>query len=424
MASIHIKNIGPLVDTGIVPLTRVMLLLGPQGSGKSTLMKILCYCRWIEKEITLNGDKQKYYNQYRRFYKTLCKFHRLSDDFFSQDSYIHYEGDTLRIIWKGTDTNVKCKRHSKQGNKGVIIPKLSFIPAERNLVSAIANIDKAYRGNPSEDMLFNYVLELGEARSQYGEEAQPLELSINRDLSYFSSSLGQDMIKMTRVGKVIQSYYASSGIQSAFPIDLISSYLFGSIGKPLNMTPVEMLRRFAYDNIELFLAEDWEKIMTQMRAYQYGSIQLYIEEPEQNLYPESQRDLLLSLLSRMLEAKERESSPSSLIMTTHSPYMLSVMNTQITLARAYQYLTDEVCDEPVKQRICDELQQFSGQVGHLSVAEYSAYFITPEGYLHNLIEDEEFPMVSGVRLDGVSDWVDDYTEQIYRIIYHDSNNEQ
>lgn len=51
MQAIEIKNIGPLVDTGRVPITQVMLLVGEQSTGKSTFMKILCFCSWIESRL-------------------------------------------------------------------------------------------------------------------------------------------------------------------------------------------------------------------------------------------------------------------------------------------------------------------------------------------------------------------------------------
>lgn len=49
MASIEIKHVGPLNETGKIDLKMVNLFIGKQSTGKSTLMKILCYCRWLEK---------------------------------------------------------------------------------------------------------------------------------------------------------------------------------------------------------------------------------------------------------------------------------------------------------------------------------------------------------------------------------------
>ena len=56
MPKVRIKNIGPIVDTGDIALSAVMLIVGKQSSGKSTFMKILCFCRWIEKRIMLDGE--------------------------------------------------------------------------------------------------------------------------------------------------------------------------------------------------------------------------------------------------------------------------------------------------------------------------------------------------------------------------------
>ena len=53
MASLHIKNFGPILDSTKIELTPLMMLIGRQSSGKSTFMKVLCFCRWIEKKIIL-----------------------------------------------------------------------------------------------------------------------------------------------------------------------------------------------------------------------------------------------------------------------------------------------------------------------------------------------------------------------------------
>ena len=55
MQTIEIRNIGPLVETGNVPVSQVMLLIGEQSTGKSTFMKILCFCCWLEKQVMIGG---------------------------------------------------------------------------------------------------------------------------------------------------------------------------------------------------------------------------------------------------------------------------------------------------------------------------------------------------------------------------------
>ena len=56
MATIHIKNVGPLKDTGKIALNSLMLVIGKQSYGKSTFMKVLCHCRWVEKTLMVDDD--------------------------------------------------------------------------------------------------------------------------------------------------------------------------------------------------------------------------------------------------------------------------------------------------------------------------------------------------------------------------------
>ena len=47
MPDIRIKNIGPIVDTGVIELTAIMLIVGKQSSGKSTFMKWFFYWFYV-----------------------------------------------------------------------------------------------------------------------------------------------------------------------------------------------------------------------------------------------------------------------------------------------------------------------------------------------------------------------------------------
>ena len=49
---ITIQNVGPIKDLTL-PLNRINVLIGPQSSGKSTIAKLLSFCSWLEKEMTI-----------------------------------------------------------------------------------------------------------------------------------------------------------------------------------------------------------------------------------------------------------------------------------------------------------------------------------------------------------------------------------
>ena len=62
---------------------------------------------------------------------------------------------------------------------------------------------------------------------------------------------------------------------------------------------------------------------TSYDRYVYYYTQLFVEEPEQNLFPSTQQRLMYWLLSLIQANKSRS---NSLVLTTHSPYILFALN--------------------------------------------------------------------------------------------------
>ena len=427
MATIQIQHIGALTDTGEVFVKRVTLILGPQGVGKSTLMKILCYCRWVEKVIMKDPKTLSQYRTEDYFIEELRTFYRFDKNFFNEQSHIIYKGDILEIDWSqqgGCSVTLYRKREKERLRH---TPKIAFLPAERNLISAVPNVDKSYRSNVR-DVLFNFIFEFDEAKQGYDAEHK-LPLSVAPHLSYYNQQ-GADLIWHEQQGISMEAFYAASGIQSAFPIDVFSAYLYKQVGERYTFSlheVVSLIKGFFPNKPTDYTGENLSQALEGVPLV-YSSMQLYIEEPEQNLFPASQRDLTLRLLQMMSTVKKKEtgagSKPhsSSLVFTTHSPYMLSVINTQLAVVRARMDLLDNsegLSGEEQEKRLAelDALQQkYKLDDIDLTSDEYAAYFVEEDGTLKNLI-DPGFPMVSGVDLDGVSDWVEDYTNEVYQIAY-------
>ena len=99
MATIRIKNLGPIKDTGLIGLTDVLLVIGRQSSGKSTFMKVLCYCRWIEKKVMTSFENTiQSYTHNKRFIRELKQFHRVDEMYFGDDTEIMYDGDVSQSL--------------------------------------------------------------------------------------------------------------------------------------------------------------------------------------------------------------------------------------------------------------------------------------------------------------------------------------
>lgn len=382
MASLHIKHFGPIEDSTKIECTPLMVLIGRQSSGKSTFMKVLCFCRWIEKRVMVSTDDIiNQYTHYGRFVKELKQFHRLNDDYFKDNSSIEYNGDTIVIEYHG-GKNPKISRKADFAQRRYN-SKICYIPAERNLVAALQNIDRAYKAT-ERDVLFNFIYEWDEAKSP-STRSNPYKLSVTGDFSYACQS-GNDLI-IRKDGTESPAFYASSGIQSVTPLDVMSHYMMSQVGKraPMSMSDLNAIQ------------EPNSKRLT------YQSAQVFIEEPEQNLYPESQRLIILSLVKALAEAQKIESETSMIMLTTHSPYILSVINVLLLASAASS-------KESGKGIIDSKLL--------LNPSDVSGYFISEDGIFKSIVDDD-LQMLDGMQLDGVSDWVEEKISQCNKVLYGD-----
>ena len=398
MATIHIKNVGPLRDTGEVTLNKLLLVIGKQSSGKSTFMKVLCHCRWIEKTLMVDDDSHASdYGQGREFMNSLMTFHRFNVDFFSAESYIKYDGDYITIEQQGNESEAiitrKASFESKRYNT-----KLCFIPSERNLISAVKNIDKAYKATEL-DVLLNYLLEWDEVKDFYGRK-NPLSISV-APLLYYNDG-GADFIYINNNNKQLPVFYASSGVQSAMPIEVMIDRYSALVGKRASISKHDW--RHIFDEMKDSEMSQDALVSKVGKAY-YQSVQFFIEEPEQNLFPMSQKDLVLNIVSHLVAVQGQQSS--MVVMTTHSPYVLSVVNELMAEARldAANWHTPIAGADDFINHKCLMPQD-----------SYSAFFINGSGTFEDLI-DRDLPMVSGLQLDGVSDWVEERIAQINKFIY-------
>lgn len=409
MATIQIKNLGPIKDTGLINLTDVLLVIGRQSSGKSTFMKVLCFCRWIEKKIMTSFDNTiQAYTHNKRFTRELKQFHRIDEMYFKEGTEIIYDGDVVTISLTGVDQNAKINR-KLEAWEDRYNSKLSYIPAERNLVSAVQNINDTYKAK-ERDSIFNFIQEWYEAKDTYGSDNK-LTLSLTDVFKYYSDK-GLDYVVLPN-GKPITSFYASSGVQSIMPIDVMTDYIMGVVGKVVKFSMTDLMNRLmesldtdvrngivhgAHEVTEEELAPIREKM-------KYQSAQLFIEEPEQNLYPDAQRKLVQNLIRHLKAVKSIGKHRSMVVLTTHSPYVLSILNVLIADAAAVE-------KKPGDERLKDVIDEST----LLPTDAFSAYFINKDGVFED-IKDMEIPMLSGINLDSVSDWVDEHVGRINEILY-------
>lgn len=131
---LEIKNFGPVknLNIEILPLT---LFIGTQGSGKSTISKLIAIFR--------NKEWQKYANEDQEFLKkSFIDFN--IDEYFQKDSYISYQNNKIKITYQSGKFSIEPTTSKKEDAPLLEETSMLYIPAERNLVgnlsSALASI--------------------------------------------------------------------------------------------------------------------------------------------------------------------------------------------------------------------------------------------------------------------------------------------
>ena len=128
----------------------------------------------------------------------------------------------------------------------------------------------------------------------------------------------------------VQLSEASSGFQSLVPLFLVSDYLVNSVKNKTEPMSIEERKRFEKQIKEIYANPHFTEEQRRSAAnalsekFNKTSFVNIVEEPEQNLFPTSQRNMLYSLLKI-----NNEIPANKLIITTHSPYLVNYISVAV-----------------------------------------------------------------------------------------------
>ena len=106
MATITIKNVGPIKNIENLELNKVNVFMGPQSSGKSTIAKIISYCIWLEKDVATSQSLKTYEENKTRFRDYMESFHKVKG-YLRADSYILYRSEVVKIKWENEQNTLE-----------------------------------------------------------------------------------------------------------------------------------------------------------------------------------------------------------------------------------------------------------------------------------------------------------------------------
>lgn len=378
-----VENFGPIKKVDI-QLNKLMVFIGPQSSGKSTIAKLIAILTDAEfvikafqnetisqfiKEI-LNYGMNDYFNPNSRiafhtnFYNLTIKDDtyqlQLNSEYYQLRQII--EEDKVLLNYKFNKLGVGMEFDLDHVNPKALsysvkyLPGSIYIPAERILYSTLSESLFSLLSNKIN--LPQFFLKFGshieQARSGNAQYLiKPLGITYSRENN-------QDWV-IHNNGDKLKLSHASSGIQA---------------------------------NLPLFIVVEGEHSTEYLKSF-------IIEEPELNLYPTTQKELVKFLADKCIDDK------NNLLLTTHSPYVLAALSNLIK-GNEVAKLSDN------KKGKVDEVVP---QNYWIDFDDTSAYFI--DAGEANDIMDKELKTIDFTQIDHASDIIGDEFDRLLEIEIED-----
>lgn len=353
MGNIIIENVGPIKRVELA-LRRVNVFIGPQGSGKSTVAKLVSFCQWVEKDCVRRQSIHHLGEAYVQ--EQLVRYHNI-EGYLTDESRFDYEGEELHLHYEKGEMSAE----KKEGFYRKGISKNAYIPAERNMISV--------PGIFSTKMPFSYLTDFIDdwqrIRDKYrnGDKVELLDLH----QSYrYDVGLGKDIVVSDDGEREFELSQVSSGLQSVVPLCVMMDYLTDWVyshnedksseerrlireaalvrmlaneegiedvrerleqnpkGKEAFIRLSNAYEHLAEGDVSSLSKEDIEELSKVKEREEMlirpGMSNLVIEEPELNLFPTTQVSLVYYLLKKINHGRD------TMVITTHSPYILYALN--------------------------------------------------------------------------------------------------
>ena len=382
MAILKIKNFGvigenPQDKEGFfsVKFSPVTVFIGKQASGKSTIAKLISIFSWLEKKLIRDGAPSTI-NIPVAVLENLCKQQEIKE-YFHPDTKIIYDGDAYTYEYAKKDSVFTAKISSSFEN--YILPKIQYLTAARNLLTILYEFELPNtldeKGNII-NLASNIPYMVNDLNGTYIQALKELakegfSLPINGISVFYQNHT--TFIKTDNAA--IPMSAASSGIQSITPLLVVSRFLSNEVQKDLSQklqSPINDISKkqmeteilkdenvdlyktysnlkdgfFYKDEISQSEKENISKIEKISHKFIPACFYNIVEEPEQNLFPETQAEVLYELL----ECKNTNIR-NKLVISTHSPYILTALNNAILASDVYNKTHKSVESIPLSKMV-------------------------------------------------------------------------
>ena len=367
--TLTIRNFGP-IDNMTLELRVVNILIGDQGTGKSTVAKLLSAIKEVSSEIELNisgkianeEQKQEYFlNDFKNHLETYGII-----NYLKPESYIEFN-DSFKYL-KYDDQNILVEKKTKERkNKNTHV--IGYIPAYREAAVLLKDdLNAIFAVGTTLPKIFYY----------FGQRFSVAKN--NKSIYNYTHVLGveykyvnsKDIIVLSN-GKEILISEASSAINSGIPLLIV------------------------FDNaVESMYTTNRRKYIDSNCPY------IIIEEPELNCFPTTQKKMMEHFIRKMkYETLTGFDYYCKLVITTHSPYVLTSLN---NLMYAYE----------VGQKHQQETNAIIDKKYWINPNDVSGYMLLSDGTCEEILDREE-NLIRAEKIDGVSGFLNEQFDALLNI---------
>lgn len=360
-----VKNFGPIQEADL-DLRKVTVLIGEQASGKSVLAKLVAIFRNVQ--FVASQDTNDWFNRFMIF------------QYLSPDTIIQYDSEQYFI--KIANSEIQIYNAKKQQ---ILLNKIQTFKSKRR---GTYNFTEEHLRILQEE---NAQLKaLTEAVQKHGQDAIyiPAERILISTLAESSFSLQLSQVTLPQFLLMFGSEYERSRKQTV---------AFETKGLGIKYSYQGSTDFVEYNNTTTKLSESasgLQSIVPLLLVIENTckndflsklNFRFIIEEPELNLYPTTQKKLVEYLIEKCTKGDNR------LIITTHSPYILTALNNCIEANNVLK-------SNPEAKEKVDKLVPPESQIAYGDVA---AYFVA-NGTAKSIM-NEEYQMIDANALDDVSE---------------------
>lgn len=398
-----VRNFGPIKNgfesaDGFFDLKKVTVFIGEQGAGKSTIAKLYSTFSWLEKAFY----RGSYENILLKDFQDLTLMQQIPLSYFCDNSEVVYQGNAYNFICK----NNGFKIEKANTYDDYVRAKIMYFSAERNLLSVLKNAEDI---DDLPKMLSVFSDRYKSAKSYFKSKKLSLPLDnyfieLDSDEKVYVASKNAD-------SKVLLQQ-SSSGMQSVVPIVLTEQFLLENAEKNIldKLSDVKLsvqkklLNKIKdetlFSKLETFFVSGIKSPFSQKEVARLNlnfkndfnfCLTSIVEEPELNLYPISQKNMVGDLISCV-----NKNECNSLLITTHSPYILGSLNNCLYAGKLSE-----------KGLNCESVIKKDGQIPAKSICAYKIV----DGTIKSII-DEDLGLIKNSEIDECSDLINDEYQKL------------